>query len=194
MIRGGRRSGRIARVVGVVVALAVAAPAAAGAQSAVDEYSLDLPGGGTDSGDSGTPSSGAPSAGGTSSGTPTDTSSGDGTPTDTSSGGGTPTDTSSGGGAGLESRSGGDGGKGDASRGAEQSQSQDQRSDELEFSGIHDGGSNALDTNSRSVPEVVADTLLDGPMLPILAALVLITGFGAWRVLRSRGTLTRHAG
>ena len=182
MIRGGRRSGRIARVVGVVVALAVAAPVAAGAQSAVDEYSLDLPGGGTGSGDSGTPSSGAPSAEGTSSGTPTDTSSG------------TPTDTSSGGGAGVESRSGGDGGKGDASRGAEQSQSQGQRSDELEFSGIHDGGSNALDTNSRSAPEVVADTLLDGPMLPILAALVLIAGFGAWRVLRSRGTLTRHAG
>jgi hypothetical protein len=183
MIRGGRRSGRIARVVGVVVALAVAAPAAAGAQSAVDEYSLDLPGGGTDSGDSGTPSSGAPSAEGTSSGTPAATSSG------------TPTDTSPGGGAGVESRSGGDGGEGDATRGAEQSQSQDQRSDdELEFSGIHDGGSNALDTNSRSAPEVVADTLLDGPMLPILAALVLITGFGAWRVLRSRGTLTRHAG
>jgi hypothetical protein len=184
MIRGGRRSGRIARVVGVVVALAAAAPAAAGAQSAVDEYSLDLPGGGTDSGDSGTPSSGSGDSGTPSSGAP-------------SAGGtssGTPTDTSSGGGAGVESRSGGDGGKGDASRGAEQSQSQDQRSDELEFSGIHDGGSNALDTNSRSAPEVVADTLLDGPMLPILAALVLITGFGAWRVLRSRGTLTRHAG
>jgi hypothetical protein len=175
MIRGGRRSGRIARVVGVVGALAVATPATAGAQSAVDEYSLDLPGGGTGSGDSGTPSSGALSAGGTSSGTPSDT--------------------SSGGGAGVESRSGGDGGKGaDASRGAEQTKSRGQRSDELGFGGLHDGGSNALDTNSRSAPEVVADTLLDGPMLPILAALVLITGFGAWRVLRSRGTLTRHAG
>jgi hypothetical protein len=180
MIRGGRRSGRIARVVGVVVALAVAAPAAAGAQSAVDEYSLDLPGGGTDSGDSGTPSSGAPSTGATGSGTPSDTSS---------------TDTSSGGGAGVESTSGGDGGNGaDASRAEEERQSQGQPSDELDFGGIHDGGSTALDTDSRSALEVVADTLLDGAMLPILAALVLITGFGAWRVLRSRRTLSRPAG
>lgn len=175
MIRGGSRSGRIARVVGLVVALAVAAPAAAGAQSAVDEYSLDIPGGGGS--DSGTPSSGAPSAGTTASGTPGDTSSG------------------SGGGTGIESSSGGGGGNGaDAGRAEQEKQSQGQASDELELGAIHDGGSTGLDTSSRSAPEVVADTLLDGAMLPILAALVLITGFGAWRVLRSRGTLTRQAG
>jgi hypothetical protein len=175
MIRGGSRSGRIAQVVGVVVALAVAAPAAAGAQSAVDEYSLDIPGGGGS--DSGAPSSGAPSAGATASGTPSDTSSG------------------SGGGTGLESGSDGDGGNGAETGGAkEEQQSQRQANDELDFGGIHDGGSEALDTSSRSAPEVVADTLLDGAMLPILAALVLITGFGAWRVLRSRGALTRQAG
>ena len=172
MIRGGSRSGRIAQVVGVVVALAVAAPAAAGAQSAVDEYSLDIPGGGGS--DSGTPSSGAPSAGATASGTPSDI--------------------SSGGGTGVESSSGGGGGNGaDADRAEQEKQSQGQASDELEFGAIHDG-STGLDTSSRSAPEVVADTLLDGAMLPILAALVLITGFGAWRVLRSRGTLTRQAG
>jgi len=177
MIRGGSRSGRIAQVVGVVVALAVAAPAAAGAQSAVDEYSLDIPGGGGGGTDSGTPSSGAPSAGATASGTPTDTSSG------------------SGGGTGLESGSGGHGGNGAEADGAkEEQQSQNQPNDELDFGGIHDGGSKALDTSSRSAPEVVADTLLDGAMLPIVAALVLITGFGAWRVLRSRGALTRQAG
>jgi hypothetical protein len=176
MIRGGSRSGRIARVVGVVMALAVAAPTAAGAQSAVEEYSLDIPGGGGGS-DSGTPSSGVPSAGTTASGTPTDTSSG------------------SGGGTGIESSAGGGGGNGaDAGRAEQEKQSQGQASDELEFGAIHDGGSTGLDTSSRSAPEVVADTLLDGAMLPILAALVLITGFGAWRVLRSRGTLTRQAG
>jgi hypothetical protein len=179
MIRGGSRSGRIARVVGVVVALAVAAPAAAGAQSAVEEYSLDIPGGGggTDSGTppSGTPSSGTPSAGATASETPSDT--------------------TSVGGAGVESGSGGDGGNGaDASGAQEEGQSQQRPSDELDFSAIHDGVSTALDTNSRSAPEVVADTLLDGAMLPILAALVLITGFGAWRVLRTRGTLSRQTG
>lgn len=180
MIRGGRRSGRIARVVGVVVALAVAAPAAAGAQSAVDEYSLDLPGGGTGSGDSGTPSSGTPSSGAPSAG---------GTAS------GSPSDTSSGGGTGIESSSGGDGGSGAEPGGAKEEQhSQRQPNDVLEFAGIHGGGSTGLDTSSRSAPEVVADTLLDGPMLPILAGLVLITGFGAWRVLRSRGTLTRQAG
>jgi hypothetical protein len=185
MIRGGRRSGRIARVVGVVVALAVAAPAAAGAQSAVDEYSLDLPGGGTDSGDSGTPSSGTPSSGTPSAGAPSAGATASGTPSDTSSEGGT----------GIESSSGGDGGSAAEPGGAKEEQhSQRQPNDVLEFAGIHDDGSNALDTNSRSAPEVVADTLLDGPMLPILAALVLITGFGAWRVLRSRGTLTRQAG
>jgi hypothetical protein len=172
MIRGGSRSGRIAQVVGVVVALAVAAPAAAGAQSAVDEYSLDIPGGGG----SDSPSSGAPSAGATASGAPGDTSSG------------------SGGGTGLESGSG-DSGNGAEAGGAEEEQRpQGQPNDALDFGGIHDGGSEALDTSSRSAPEVVADTLLDGAMLPILAALVLITGFGAWRVLRSRGALTRQAG
>jgi hypothetical protein len=182
MIRGVSRSGRIAWVVGVVVALAVAAPAAAGAQSAVEEYSLDIPGGGggTDSG----------SGGGTDSGTPTS-----GTPSTGATASGTPSDTSSGGGAAVESSSGGDEGNGaDPSRADKERRSQGHPSDELDFSGIHDGGSNALDTNSRSAPEVVADTLLDGAMLPILAALVLITGVGAWRVLHSRGALSRQAG
>jgi hypothetical protein len=184
MIRGGSRSGRIARVVGVVVALAVAAPAAAGAQSAVEEYSLDIPGGGGGT-DSGTPSSGTPSSGTPSSGTPSAGATASETPSDT-----TPV-----GGAGVESGSGGDGGNGAAASGAqEEGQSQGRPSDELDFSAIHDGVSTALDTNSRSAPEVVADTLLDGAMLPILAALVLITGFGAWRVLRTRGTLSRQTG
>ncbi|HSJ16881.1 MAG TPA: hypothetical protein VK920_02170 [Solirubrobacterales bacterium] len=41
---------------------------------------------------------------------------------------------------------------------------------------------------------MVADTLLDDAMLPILAALALITGIGAWRVLRHRHTPTGAAG
>jgi hypothetical protein len=185
MIRCGGRSGRIARIgVCVVAAAAAAAPAAASAQSAVEEYSLDIPGGGGGGAgggaggggtDSGTPSSGAPATGATAT---------------------APSGDSSVGGGGVEPTSSGGGGDGaEAGKAKQEPRSQGRPSrDELEFGGIHDGGSNALDTNSRSAPEVVADTLLDGAMLPILAALVLITGFGAWRVLRSRGTLTGHAG
>lgn len=49
-------------------------------------------------------------------------------------------------------------------------------------------------TDSRSAPEVVADTLFDGAMLPLLGALVAITGVGAWRLVRHRRTLTGTAG
>jgi hypothetical protein len=52
----------------------------------------------------------------------------------------------------------------------------------------------AAQPDRRSAPEVVADTLLDGPMLPLLAALVVITGIGAWRLLRHRHTPTGATG
>jgi hypothetical protein len=70
----------------------------------------------------------------------------------------------------------------------------------VKYDSLHEGASGVdstsepLDTTSRSAPEVVADTLLDSAMLPVLAALVVITGIGAWRVLRSRGTLSGQAG
>lgn len=169
MIRGGTRSGRIA-LVGVCVlgALAVAAPSAVVAQPAVDEYSLDIPSGG-----SGSPGSsdgtGAPSVGATASGSPT------------SSGGGE---------SGAESG----GGRADTG-GQDGKQTGASRGEEVQLDEVHDGGgSGELGTSSRSAPEVVADSLLDGAMWPLLAALLVITGIGAWRVLRGRGILSRHAG
>ena len=168
MIRGGTRSGRIGFVgICVLGALAMAAPTTVVAQPAVDEYSLDIPSGGSGSSDSsGTPSTGA---------------------------GGSGTPTSSGGSAGGGGGNGGDGDGADAS-GPGGKKTGAQADEGLQLGEVHDGGSSALGTSSRSAPEVVADTLLDGAMWPLLVALLAITGFGAWRVLRGRGILSRHAG
>jgi hypothetical protein len=165
MIRGGSRSGRIAcLLVGVSAALAAAVPAAASAQPAVDEYTLDIPGGGG-GGDSAGGSAGVASA----------------------SGGGA-------GGAGssergAESARGGAEGTASGGGGAEGGEEIGSSPDDSGSTGA--GGS--LDTNDRSAPEVVADTLFDSAMLPILVALVLITGVGAWRLLRHRRTLSGQA-
>jgi hypothetical protein len=142
------------------------------AQSAVDEYTLDIPGGGG-GGDTANPG-GSAGAGAAAAGT------------EGSSGGANSTTGSGGGGADTSGS--------DASGATAQ--------DDLSLNPFHDGSgasgnisANApLDTDSRSAPEVVADTLFDGATLPILAALVLITGVGAWRVLRQRGTLSGQAG
>ena len=182
MIRRRGRSGRVARLlVYVSAALAAAAPAAASAQPAVDEYTLDIPGGGGggDSADPGAspgastvagaevPSAGVPSAGGDAGG----------------GGGGSSKSTESGAGD-TESGSGGGTAQGDEIE---------------ELDPFHDGtgstsANGSLEPSSRSAPEVVADTLTDGATLPILAALLVITGAGAWRVLRQRRTLSGQAG
>jgi hypothetical protein len=175
MIRGGIRSGRIALLVCVSAALA-AAPATAGAQSAQEEYQLDIPGGGSGSNPAtpgGTPP--AATAAGTGSGS---TETGNGTDTGTSTGTGT-----------------GSGSDAAGNHAGDKTKAEQRKADEdLALSETHAGEAKALDTSSRSAPEVVADTVLDSAMLPILAALVLITGVGAWRVLRSRRTLSGQAG
>jgi hypothetical protein len=175
MIRGGIGSGRIALLVCVSAALA-AAPATAGAQSAQEEYQLDIPGGGSGSNPAtpgGTPP--AATAAGTGSGS---TETGNGTDTGTSTGTGT-----------------GSGSDAAGNHAGDKTKAEQRKADEdLALSETHAGEAKALDTSSRSAPEVVADTVLDSAMLPILAALVLITGVGAWRVLRSRRTLSGQAG
>jgi hypothetical protein len=175
MIRGGIRSGRIALLVCVSAALA-AAPATAGAQSAQEEYQLDIPGGGSGSNPAtpgGTPP--AATAAGTGSGS---TETGNGTDTGTSTGTGT-----------------GSGSDAAGNHAGDKTKAEQRKADEdLALSETHAGEAKALDTSSRSAPEVVADTVLDSAMLPILAALVLITGVGAWRVLRGRRTLSGQAG
>ena len=171
MIRGGSRSGRIALLVCVSAALA-AAPATAGAQSAQDEYQLDIPGGGSGSNPAtpgGTPP--AATAAGTGSGS-----------TET----GTGADTGTGTGSGSDAA---------GNHAGDKTKAEQRKADEdLALGETHDGEAKVLDTSSRSAPEVVADTVLDSAMLPILAALVVITGVGAWRVLRSRRSLSRQAG
>jgi hypothetical protein len=171
MIRGGRSLGRIGRVaVCALAALAVAVPATAGAQSpAVDEYTLDIPGGGGSQPDD-PPPSGVEASG--------------------SSGGG------GGGATGDRSVQGGGAAGGDEGTAG---QAQRGSGDGLRYDSLHEdvggsGTSQPLDTSSRSAPEVVADSLTDGGMLPLIAALVVITGVGAWRVLRHRRTLTRAPG
>jgi len=156
VIRGGGSSKRIARLlVCALVAVSAAAPASAGAQSAVDEYTLDIPGAGSGSGDPTSPTGGAPGAAG-----------------GAGSGGLSPAEARE---RQLESRG----------LTAEQAH--------LQFASFHTGAS-ALDTSSRSAPEVIADSLFDGAMLPILAVLALITGVGVWRVVRGRWTPTGEAG
>jgi hypothetical protein len=172
MIRGGCSRGRIAQLFAcAALALALVVPTTAGAQSAVDEYQLDIPGGG------GSDSGGDPNAA-----PPTDASasaSGDTGATDPTSGA-----------AGSGS---GDGANAKGDESAQQGAKKDDQN--VNLGQLHDGRANqSLDTSSRSAPEVVADTLLDSAMLPILAVLVLITGLGAWRVLRSRRTLSGQAG
>ena len=171
MIRGGRSLGRIGRVaVCALAALAVAVPATAGAQSpAVDEYTLDIPGGGGSQPDD-PPPSGVEASG--------------------SSGGG------GGGATGDRSVQGGGAAGGDEGTAG---QAQGGSGDGLRYDSLHEdvggsGTSQPLETSSRSAPEVVADSLTDGGMLPLIAALVVITGVGAWRVLRHRRTLTRAPG
>jgi hypothetical protein len=175
MIRGGIRSGRIALLVCVSAALA-AAPATAGAQSAQEEYQLDIPGGGSGSNPAtpgGTPP--AATAAGTGSGS-------------TETGNGSDTGTATGTGTGTGSDAAGN-------HAGDKTKAEQRKADEdLALSETHAGEAKALDTSSRSAPEVVADTVLDSAMLPILAALVLITGVGAWRVLRGRRTLSGQAG
>lgn len=169
MIRGGLSSGRIARLlVCAFVALAALAPATASGQPAVDEYTLDIPqagGGGSDPADPNAPSSGAGA---------------------TAAGGAD--GTGAGSGSGLSPAE---------ARVRRQERREERREDgSVAFGELHDGKAQAqgADTSSRSFPEVIADTVTDGAMLPILAGLVLITGAGAWRVLRGRRTLTGPAG
>jgi hypothetical protein len=194
MIRGGISWGRIVwPIVCAVCAVAVSAPAIASAQPAVDEYSLDIPGAGgsepvdpTDPVGAGAVASGSGGGGAGSGG----------------GGGG-----SGGGGAGSGSGGSGDGGgagtfeaqgKGEGSKAEFQGEGS-QAGSNVRYDNFHedeDGVASTiqpLDTSSRGAPEVVADTLLDGTMLPVLAALLVITGIGAWRVLRGRGTLPRQA-
>jgi hypothetical protein len=175
MVRG-RKSRRIALLACACVAVIGAAPATAGAQSAVDEYTLDIPGGGgSGSSDQGAPPSGA---------APSATSSG-------AAGAGTGADAGGSGSAGNGGSANGGGGEGAAAK---------QRAEARQLDELDELHSGAGDTNSavqpdrRSAPEVVADTLLDSAMLPVLGALVLITGVGAWRVLRHRRTLTGAPG
>jgi hypothetical protein len=177
MIRRRRRSGRIARLlVCVSAALAAAAPAAASAQPAVDEYTLDIPGGGGGGGggDSADP--------GASTGAGAGVASADG---DAGGGGGESSQSTESGAGDTESGSGAGGrAQGDEVEGLNRS---------------HDGtgstsANGSLEPSSRSAPEVVADTLTDGAILPILAALLVITGAGAWRVFRQRRSLSGQAG
>jgi hypothetical protein len=164
MTRGGRSTWGIMAHACVLAALViVAAPATAGAQSGVDEYTLDIPGGGSSSGGAGDP----PAAGAAGSGSG-----------------------SEGAGSGGQGSGSGGGGGSDAKRDASK-----RSLDELdELHSGASGGKAPLSTDSRSAPEVVADTLFDGTMLPLLAALVAITGVGAWRLVRHRRTLTGTAG
>jgi hypothetical protein len=180
MIRGGMSLGRIARLLACAfAALAAAVPATVSAQSpAVDEYTLDIPGGGgSQPDDPGSP----PPTGVEASGS--------------GGGGGVAGDGSAGGGAAA----GGD--EDAAGRGESQGAS---GGEGLRYDNLHDdvagtdssggGTTGPLDTSSRSAPEVVADSLTDGGMLPLIAALAVITGLGVWRVLRHRRTLTRASG
>jgi hypothetical protein len=160
MIRTGVRSWRIGGpLLCVLAALAVAAPATAFGQAAVDEYTLDIPGSpGSNPSDPTAPTSA--SAAGSSKGTNGEVSGN----VENAAG------VASGAAAGLAGTA----------------------SDRLNLSDLQKGsGHAALPTTSRSVPEVVADSVTNTSMLPIVGALVLITGLGAWRLVRSkRNTLS----
>jgi hypothetical protein len=183
MIRG-RSLRRIAPLACACAVLAGVAPATAGAQSAVDEYTLDIPGGGASgSSDPGGPPS--PSSGATPSSGAAGSSSGPG-------------------GVGVASGGGGEqhagGGKSEQAGGGGEASSAKRTADTqavADFSELHSGASGftaEVNPDPRSAPEVVADALLDDAMLPMLGALVLISGIGAWRLLRHRHTPTGAAG
>jgi hypothetical protein len=179
MIRG-RSLRRIAGVACACAAVAGWAPTTAGAQSAVDEYTLDIPGsGGSGSGQNAPPSAGAAPSGAA--------------PSDAAASG-----AASGAAGTSPSHPGsepGDVGSAGSGNGSSEARNPDTR--RLEFDEFHSevtGASSAGNPDPRSAPQVIADTLLDGPMLLLLGALVLITGVGAWRVLRHRRTLTGAPG
>jgi hypothetical protein len=178
MIRG-RSLRRVAGLLACAcVAVAGAAPTTAGAQSAVDEYTLDIPGAGGSSSGQGAPPSGAPTGA-----APSDVAPSGAASASAGTGGGRP---------GSESAAGGSAGSGN---GSSEARNRDAR--RLELYALHAGvvdANTAAQPARRSAPEVVADTLLDGAMLPLLAALVVITGIGAWRLLRHRHTPTGATG
>jgi hypothetical protein len=167
MTRGGGTSGRVA--LGIAAAL-LALPSIAAAQSAVDEYTLDIPGGGggSPSGNSGGPPAADTAGSGSASG---------------SGGGHSGQDTR---GSGAAADTAGGRARGDAGASAERAGAAG--------APFQDGTARTTDADDRTAPEVVADTFLDGAMLPLLGALVVITGIGAWRLLRHRHTPTGAAG
>jgi hypothetical protein len=149
-------------------------PAAASAQSAVDEYQLEIPG-----------------AGGSSPADPNEPPSTGASGASASSAGGAADPTASG---GSGSTAGDGDGKNDGTAGDKRGSEQGENVGNLDSLHEDTGRAQPLDTSSRSAPEVVADTLLDSAMLPLLAVLALITGAGAWRLLRNRRTLSGQAG
>jgi hypothetical protein len=174
MIRGGWGTRRIARLLVCACTALAAVPAAASAQSAVDEYQLEIPGAG---GSSPANPNEPPSTGASAS----------------SAGGADPTASGDSGSTAGGTAGGGDG-KNDGTAADKRG---DEQGENLGLdSSLHEdtGSAQPLDTSSRSAPEVVADTLLDSAMLPLLAVLALITGAGAWRLLRNRRTLSGQAG
>ena len=144
----------------------LALPSVAAAQSAVDEYTLDIPGGGG----SASGNSGGPPAAGTARSATASGSGGGNRAQDAR--GSAAADTA--GGRARDAASGGAGGGGGGAP--------------------FDGSGRTTDTDHRNAAEVVADTLLDDAMLPVLGALALITGIGAWRLLRHRHTPTGATG
>jgi hypothetical protein len=180
MIRG-RRLRRIAGVACACVAcVAVAggAPTTAGAQSAVDEYTLDIPGGGgSGSGQNAPPPAGAAPSGAA----PSEAA---------ASGAASPSAGTSPSQPGSDSADVASARRGNGSSGA-----RNPDTPSLEFDEFHSGVTpSAGKPDPRSALQVVADTLLDGPMLLLLGALVLITGVGAWRVFRHGRTLSGAPG
>jgi hypothetical protein len=175
MIRG-RSLRRIAGLLACAcVAVAGAAATTAGAQSAVDEYMLDIPGAGGSNTDQSTP----PPTGAA----PSDAAASGAASGSAGARGDQP---------GSESAAAGSAGGGNGSN-----EVRDRDTRQLEFDALHSGvvdASAAAQPDRRTAPEVVADTLLDGPMVPLLAALVVITGIGAWRVVRHHRTLTGAPG
>ncbi|MGH2990388.1 MAG: hypothetical protein ACRDMA_11095, partial [Solirubrobacterales bacterium] len=143
MIRGGSTSKRLSALLAcALVALAAAVPATASAQSAVDEYTLDVP-----------------QAGGSDPSDPTSSASG-------GAGGAAGTTASGGGGAAA---AGGNGLAAAEARERRQERREERREDDnINFGDLHDGKTQAADslnTSSRSFPEVIADTATDGAML-----------------------------